>query len=108
MPSLREKKRFLVFEVDTDGNPDIIQINDTIASKFKDLFGLFGLADAGLLMLNNKYDNVKKRGIIRVNHKNVDKLRASFALIDQIKSSPASIRSLGLSGILRKAEKMFL
>lgn len=108
MPSMREKKRFLVFQVEALGMFTADQVSNAVMDSFHTLFGVFGSAEAGLLMLTNKYQPKTQRGMIRVNHRNVDKLRASLCFVREIGNQPATIRSVGLSGILQKAEKKFL
>ena len=50
----------------------------------------------------------QQRGLIRVNHKYVEDLKASLALIKEIEQQPAIVRSIGASGILAKAEQKYI
>ena len=109
LPSLREKKRYLVFEAIsasriTDSNAVSSVIQDS-AYKF---LGCLGAAKAGIMVLDNKWDAHLQRGIIKVSHKHVDALKASLVFIDKIGSNDVIFRSLGVSGILRKAENNYL
>ena len=108
MPSLREKKRFLVFQVEAPEGITPDQVSNAVMDSFHNLFGVSGCAEAGLLMLTNKYQQKTQKGMIRVNHRNVDKLRTALCFVRQIGNERATIRSVGLSGILQKAEKKFL
>lgn len=105
LPSLREKKRYVVFEViakeDTINFPE-----KEIKQAFLQLFGEVGLGEAGLIFLHNKYKNNK--GIVKVNYKNVDKLKASFCMITKINNQKATIKSVGVSGTLKKAQEKYL
>lgn len=54
-------------------------------------------------MLNDKYNKDTQRGMIKVNNKSLDKVRATLALIEQIDSQNVIVRSRGVSGVMRKA-----
>ena len=105
-PSLREKKRYLVFEV-ISKTPikDEKSICSSIKTGFSQLFGQVGLGEAGLIFLNKKYNSSKQRGLVRVDHKNLDKLRASLAIIKSIENKHVIVRSIMASGVLNKAQK---
>ncbi len=60
------------------------------------------------MMLPDKYNKEKQRGLIRVNNKSLDKLRATLALVEQINSQKAIVRSIGASGVLKKAENNYI
>ncbi|MCK5107799.1 MAG: hypothetical protein KAQ83_03660 [Nanoarchaeota archaeon] len=105
LPSLREKKRYVVFEVLTKDNIANFPEKE-IKQAFLQLFGEVGLGEAGLIFLHNKYKDNK--GIIRVNNKNVDKLKASFCMITKINNQKATIKSVGVSGTLKKAQDKYL
>lgn len=99
IPSLREKKRYLAFEV--IGSPDFLSVQAAIASGLESYLGKKGVAEAGAIYLQEKYNG--KRGLIRVSHTSLDKLRASLALITHVGGKPAIIRSVGASGSMKKA-----
>ena len=103
MPSLREKKRYLAFEVISDGKVHADAVENSVFSAVKDLTGSLGMARAGLLFLRDKWNEEKQRGLIRVSHKSVDELRSSLAFIKDIENKEVIVRSIGLSGVLRKA-----
>lgn len=64
-----------------------------------------GTAKAGIWLLADKYKESLQKGIIRVGHKHVNDLKASLALMNKIEGEEVIARSLGVSGILRKAGK---
>jgi len=108
LPSLREKKRYLVFEVISNQKLESKTINDSIKDSYKELYGQVGLGDAGLLFINKRFDKDKQRGIVKVNHKYLDKLRFSLSLIKKIEENKAIVKSVGCSGIIKKAEQRYL
>ena len=109
LPSLREKKRYLVFEViSKEKISDSGLVSEAIQDCSLGFLGQLGAAKAGIMVLGNKWNPSLQRGIIKVNHKNVDALKASLVFANKIGNNEAIFRSIGVSGILRKAENKFL
>jgi ribonuclease P/MRP protein subunit POP5 len=108
LPSLREKKRYLVFEVISDKPIEPSTINEAIKDSYKELYGQIGLSSAGLLFINKRFNKEKQRGVVKVSNKYVEKLRFSLSLIKKIEQNKVIVRSVGCSGILKKAEKNYL
>ena len=102
LPSLKERKRYLAFEVMSKDNTRFSVVSKAVWSSILSFIGIKGAAKAGIWLLSDKYKNNK--GLIRVGHKYVDDLKASLALIKNIDSEDVIVRSLGVSGILNKAE----
>ncbi|MBI2647534.1 hypothetical protein HYW99_03585 [Candidatus Woesearchaeota archaeon] len=108
LPSLREKKRYLVFEViSKEGISDFEALSNAIWQCSLQLLGQLGVAKSGLMVLTNKWNQKLQRGIIKVNHKHVDALKASFIFARKIENKEVILRSIGVSGILNKAEKKY-
>ena len=113
IPSLREKKRYVAFEVLSAKelshlSIDAKQIQHTIWDTALSFLGERHVSKAGLFMLPNLYQPKGQRGIIRVNHTGVDDLKAVLALVQQIQNQPVSIKTVGVSGILKKATARYL
>lgn len=109
LPSLREKKRYLVFEIiSKEKINDVNLVSSAVWDCSLQLLGQLGAAKAGIMMLNNKWDAQAQRGIIKVGHKHVDALKSALLFADKIGSTDIIFRSLGVSGILKKAENKFL
>ncbi len=95
LPTLKEKKRYIVFEVISEEEQDI----RTTAEKTMQAF-------LGKLLINKSGARVikteKNKGIIRVNHNFVNEVKASFV----VSNIPETIiRSIKTSGTLKKAKK---
>ena len=100
-PSLREKKRYLVLEV-LSQNKVRDDFYEQLVDEVNDNLGLFDAANAGLMLIKNH----KNKGMLKVNHKYVDKVRVALMLSSL--EPDYMIRTLGVSGILRKAEKRYM
>ncbi|MBW2994920.1 ribonuclease P protein component 2 [Candidatus Woesearchaeota archaeon] len=103
LPSLREQNRYVLFEVISKNKLDYPSIAKTIMDNCKFYMGTVGFARAGPMFIKNKWDFEKQTGLVKVNRKYVDWLKASFALIKKIRNNDAIVRSQKVSGILRKA-----
>jgi ribonuclease P/MRP protein subunit POP5 len=106
LPTLREKKRYLMFEILSKSKiKDFSRVSSAIWASSLSFLGEWGAAKAGILMLPDKYNAKTQRGIIKVNHKYVNELKASLVLIKRIEDDDVIIRSVTVSGILKKAAK---
>ncbi len=109
LPSLREKKRYLVFEIiSKEKIIDINLVSNAIWHYCLQFLGQLGTAKAGLMVLNNKWNSELQRGIIKVSNKYVDALKAALTFANKIDNADVIFRSVGVSGILRKAENKYM
>jgi ribonuclease P/MRP protein subunit POP5 len=109
LPSMREKKRYLAYEViSKDKFYDTTRVGKAIFDAAHDFLGDLGMARAGILMLNDKWNANLQRGIIRVNNKHVGELKASLIFVKNIEGKDVVVKSIGASGILRKAQQKYL
>jgi len=99
-PSERPKKRYIVFEVLSTNIDDDSTICNAIK---KSAFNVLGpkYQQAGIRFLKDKYKHNIHRGIVRVNNKYAN------TLIESINKS-RHLKTVGMSGILKKAENKFL
>ncbi|MFH1770852.1 MAG: Rpp14/Pop5 family protein [archaeon] len=105
LPTLKEKKRYVVYEV--LGKNDLKEdLSIEIVKKVTAILGVFDSAKAGLQ--NVEYDKNKHRGVLRVAVKQVDKLKMSLALITALNDKEVTIRTIGASGILKKARNKYM
>jgi RNase P/RNase MRP subunit POP5 len=103
LPSLREQNRYILFEVLSEKTIDYPLIASAILEACKSYLGCVGFAKAGPMLIRNRWRQDSHTGIVKVNRKYADWIKASFALIKTIKNSRVIIRSRKVSGTLRKA-----
>ena len=103
-PTLRERKRYVVFEVLSDTPIKFAKdIAKAIEKSLQNLCGSLGASKAGLIFLHEKYNKKTQRGIVRVSHTSVDRLISAMMLVTQISAHQACINTVGVSGIMKKA-----
>jgi ribonuclease P/MRP protein subunit POP5 len=102
LPSLKEKKRYVVFEIvsETEFTPE--EILAEIEPKISEYLGIWGLSLAKPMVIKNKFKNNKF--IFKVAHKYVKELIMGIILSKSIKNEPVIIKSIITSGTLKKAE----
>ena len=105
LPTLRTKKRYVVYEYISNTDISHNNIVSAVKNSYKECFGTFGIAEAGLM--DTKIYN-KNRGILKVNHKYLDKLRVSMSMITNINDQKLILHTIGVSGILKKAKNKYL
>lgn len=104
--SLREKKRYLVYEIypkEAVKHKQVSQIKNVVVTNLKNVLGIWLSATSGIIHMD--YSKNKGRGIIRVSHKSMDAVRASF-VISNFDDFGATV--IGVSGILKKARSRYL
>lgn len=99
LPSLREKKRYIAFKIRSKENFSKKQIENAINMVVLNYIGQLGYARAGVMFI----DFDKNKGIIKVNNKEANNIKASFLFVNEIENKKAFISSITASGILNKA-----
>lgn len=104
LPTLREKKRYVVCEVLSEKPiADRKMVTSAILSSFLSLFGEASMGHAGLQALPD-YNMDTQRAIMRTGHTSVPAVKAALALVRTINNQPVILRSVAVSGMLKKAK----
>lgn len=107
-PSLREKKRYIVFEIISQARFSFEEVTNALIKSCLYYVGKFGLEKAKIYVIKNLFLPDKNRGIFRITNKSVNDFRTILPLIDKINGKKAGIKIIGISGILKKAKNKFL
>lgn len=105
LPSLREKKRYIVFEIKAEKPLRFEEVEKELKQKMLQFLGELGYAKAGVIMMDYWENN---QGIVRTDTKNVDNVKTALALVKNIGDSEVIIKTIGVSGILKKAKSKFI
>ena len=102
LPTLKERKRYLVYELLSTkalaGAPD-----KDVLSHLRTTLGMFDGAKAGILPVS--YDRKTQTGVLRVSHAQVDKVKACLLLLTRAGKQEVVPRVRGVSGILKKTAR---
>ncbi len=102
LPTLREKKRYLVFEVIGAASCD--DAAAAVKRSFSTLFGMVEAAGANIKSMKSQGNKC----MLSVNRKYSDKLKAAMIMVKSIKSSAVILRSVGVSGSVKGATIKYL
>jgi len=100
MPNLRENNRYVKFQVSTEKRLNTKEFEKGLQEEFLSFLGQVELAKSSFKLV--KFSNNK--GIVKVNAKFADKLRAMFAIIEKMNNEKITIKSLKTSGLINKVK----
>jgi ribonuclease P/MRP protein subunit POP5 len=103
LPSLKQKKRYVVFEIESSKKFSYSDLKSLIEIALKDFLGQLGLSKSSSMLVKEKFKDNKF--IIKTNHTYVDECKAALILIKKIKNESVIVKSLTVSGTLKKAAK---
>ena len=108
LPSTREKKRYLVFEIESKDGFTADDVFKAIYQRALSFLGELGVSRANIYILKDKYNKGLKRGVIKVNNKYMVDLKATLKVVEEINGKKVEIKSVGVSGILKKAISKYM
>ena len=103
--SLRERTRYLAFQVISEENILLQDLINTIWHSVLNFLGEIGTSKANIKIIRDAYEEKRQMGIIRCSHEDVESIRAALALIQRIGDARVIFKVLGISGSI-KATKM--
>ena len=99
---MREKRRYIIFEVVSEGKHDKQTVMKAVWDVVFENIGIFGAAEAAFWVID--FDEESQTGIIRCTNKGVDMIRACLALLGNISNKKAFIHIIKVTGTIKKAE----
>jgi len=99
MPVRNIRRRYIAFQVRGESEVTGGELFDAVVSGFRLLYGVKGLSDAGLKLI--EYDTAARRGVIRCSHFHLAGARAALARVVELRGAPASIQVERVSGTIR-------
>lgn len=101
LPSLRSSKRYIVFEIIAQQSFSVADVAQEVDAALLRFLGQLGVSKALPVFLKEKYKN--NRFIVKVSNRYSDECKAAVILIATIKNVPVLVKSLAVSGTLKKA-----
>ena len=106
-PTLREKKRYLAFEIISEEKVEFGDVVNAFWHSLLNLIGEVGASRANIWFVADSWDAEKQRGLIRCDNKYVEYVRVALALIERIGDKRVIIYTLGVSGTMKAAKRKF-
>lgn len=101
LPTLRQKKRYIVFEIVGSLGAAAFrleEVSSVVVAQLHDFLGTLGMSRSGVIMVKERF--VPPFFVLRCNHTAVDDVKSGVILIKKIKNSPVIIRSVSVTGAL--------
>lgn len=105
--AMREKKRYIIFEVLCDRDRELGQVVDAVWDAMLDFLGQEGVAWATPWILGDLFDEKRQRGGVKVNKDEVEEVRAALALVQEIGGEEAALQVLGVTGTMDSAREKY-
>jgi ribonuclease P/MRP protein subunit POP5 len=101
MPTLREKERYIAFEVLSEEEITFSDLESAIWNTAQDFFGELGTAQTSLWIIRNLYNEQRQIGVIRCNNISVDKILTTLGLITRLGDIRVIFKILAVSGTIK-------
>ncbi|MFA6888269.1 MAG: Rpp14/Pop5 family protein [Candidatus Woesearchaeota archaeon] len=98
LPTLRERKQYLAFEVIADKELSWESTRKAVTMAIKNYIGLEGMSHAGIMFVKNN----KNKGIMKIQNNYLTKVRAALLFIKEIDNQKVVVKSIRASGMLNK------
>jgi RNase P/RNase MRP subunit POP5 len=103
VPVRNTRRRYLAFRVLCSRGVPEEQLWDTIVSGFRLIYGVKGLSEANLKLI--EYEPEASTGILRCSHDHVTQTRAALARVTELLGQPAIIQVDRVSGTIRSLRR---
>ena len=107
-PTLRDKKRYLAFEIISERPVTFENVIEAFWSSLLSFLGEVGTSRTNVWFVKDAWDSSRQRGLVRCEHTEVDNVRVALALITGVAGARVVPHSLGVSGTMDGARKKFL
>ena len=107
-PTLRTKKRYLVFEVISETPITFNDLSSALWNSMLAFLGELSASEAKLWLIPNLYDAAGQRGVVKCTHTHVEHLRVVLSLITVIGETRAVVRIVGVTGTIKSAKMKYL
>ena len=94
------RKRYILFEVISDGSINENKVENAVLTAIKRLFGEFGLSEAHPKLLTEF--SIKNRHVLLVDHRYTQKAKLAMALIKEINEKKVIFKTDKVYGTLKK------
>ena len=109
-PTLREKKRYIAFQVISEEGEEFTysDLESAIWNVTLDFLGEYGVSKTSVWLLKDCWDPKRQIGILRCNHKSVQAVIASLGLIDRLGDNRITFKILKVSGTIKSIREKFM
>jgi len=102
LPSSRQKKRYLVYEIISEAPLKFEDVKRSINNSLVNFLGVNCIAKVNPILIP-LFDG--KIGIIKINNNHLDEVKLALMLIKDINNKKVIFKNIYVSGILKKAKR---
>jgi ribonuclease P/MRP protein subunit POP5 len=103
-PTLKKKKRYIVFEVISGRKFGKEDVKKAVWSVLHENLGNVGLADAEISFVD--FNEESQKGILRCTNKRLEQVRAALALLHEINLYKAFLYVKTITGSIKKTQRV--
>ncbi|MCD6216190.1 MAG: ribonuclease P protein component 2 [Candidatus Aenigmarchaeota archaeon] len=107
-PSLRQKKRYIIFKVLSEKPVEYMELVQSIWRSLLNFLGELKTSELNIWIIKNLFDQKTQRGLIRCSHKEVEYIRSALALVEEAGETRVLIKVEGVTGTIKSAKKKYL
>ncbi len=101
MPTLREKERYVSFQVVSEEPIFYSDLEQAIWSTLLEFYGESGVSKMSVWLVKNLWDERSQSGVIRCNNKSVEKVLAGLGLVSRLGDNRMIFKILKVSGTIK-------
>jgi RNase P/RNase MRP subunit POP5 len=101
LSTLREKERYIKFQITSDEPIVYVDLEVAIWNTFLDFFGEYGVSKLSLWLMKNLYSEHDQIGVIRCNNNSVPQVIGGLGLISRLGDIRVIFKILKVSGTIR-------
>lgn len=101
MPTLRQKKRFILVKIESMQKLEFKELSENIVDEIIIYLGAIEFAKSGIWILRDKYNFEKQEFLIRCSLKTKDKLLGTLCLINKLGKEKVKLNVLRVSGTIK-------
>lgn len=100
-PTLREKRRYVKFQVLSEEPIVYSDLEAAIWNTLMDFYGELGVSQMSLWLIKNLYGEKKQIGIIKCNNKSISSVVAGLGFVNRLGDNRVVIKILKVSGTIK-------
>lgn len=104
LPSLREKKRYIVFRVHSQEKLDYSTMQNAAWNSMLNWVGEKELSKANVRFIKNLWDPDKQTGFVQCSPKYVDSVKVGLGLVHQIGDQRVIFQTIRVSGTIKSGK----
>jgi len=107
LPSLRERKRYILFKVISEQAINYQLFKELLSSTILKFYGELTFGKFGFKILDERWNEKEQIGIVKCNHLYVPNIIAVFGLLQRLGDYRVNVKILKVSGTIKSLLKEF-